>query len=254
MLKKVKQKQYKSKREFKDDLELIWSNCYTYNASEVRSGPRLLSGPRLRTMGVQNHPLRQCVKRLKAKADRLLKHITDRRERTDPPIPPELGAGYFPRMNGASRTHTRSPSYTSTKGGTPGLATIKPSPSFSRQSMFRLDVPFPESPVITRTPEGMATFYELDREVAGALKKPNQKVVQRLKDLAPSSLLDGEGQDDVDMVTPKEEDTTESDGIVGDKRKLYDILSRHISRQVTHLPLTDHHRLMTQDHGNVHDL
>lgn len=35
MLKKVKQKQYKSKREFKDDLDLIWSNCYTYNATEV---------------------------------------------------------------------------------------------------------------------------------------------------------------------------------------------------------------------------
>ena len=35
MMKKVKSKQYKSKREFKDDLELIWSNCYTYNA-EVR--------------------------------------------------------------------------------------------------------------------------------------------------------------------------------------------------------------------------
>jgi len=35
MSKKVKQKQYKSKREFKDDLELIWSNCYTYNASDV---------------------------------------------------------------------------------------------------------------------------------------------------------------------------------------------------------------------------
>lgn len=37
MLKKVKQKQYKSKREFKDDLDLIWSNCYTYNATEVRA-------------------------------------------------------------------------------------------------------------------------------------------------------------------------------------------------------------------------
>lgn len=36
MQKKVKLKNYKSKREFKDDLELIWSNCYTYNASEVR--------------------------------------------------------------------------------------------------------------------------------------------------------------------------------------------------------------------------
>lgn len=35
MLKKVKQKQYKSKREFRDDLDLIWSNCFTYNASEV---------------------------------------------------------------------------------------------------------------------------------------------------------------------------------------------------------------------------
>ena len=35
MLRKVKQKTYKSKREFKDDLELIWTNCYTYNASEV---------------------------------------------------------------------------------------------------------------------------------------------------------------------------------------------------------------------------
>lgn len=37
MLKKVKQKHYKSKREFKDDLDLIWSNCLTYNADEVRT-------------------------------------------------------------------------------------------------------------------------------------------------------------------------------------------------------------------------
>ena len=35
MLKKVKQKTYKSKKEFKDDLDLIWSNCFTYNATEV---------------------------------------------------------------------------------------------------------------------------------------------------------------------------------------------------------------------------
>ena len=42
MSKKVKQKQYKSKREFKDDLELIWSNCYTYNASDVCWVPDLL--------------------------------------------------------------------------------------------------------------------------------------------------------------------------------------------------------------------
>ncbi|KAI0026400.1 Bromodomain-containing protein, partial [Vararia minispora EC-137] len=32
MSRKVKQRQYKSKKEFKDDLDLIWHNCYTYNA------------------------------------------------------------------------------------------------------------------------------------------------------------------------------------------------------------------------------
>jgi transcriptional activator SPT7 len=42
MLKKVKQKQYKSKKEFKDDLDLIWSNCFQYNAADVR---RLSSHP-----------------------------------------------------------------------------------------------------------------------------------------------------------------------------------------------------------------
>ena len=36
MARKVKNKAYKSKREFKDDLDLIWSNCYKYNAAEVR--------------------------------------------------------------------------------------------------------------------------------------------------------------------------------------------------------------------------
>lgn len=38
MLKKVKQKQYKSKREFAEDLELIWNNCFTYNTGDVRTG------------------------------------------------------------------------------------------------------------------------------------------------------------------------------------------------------------------------
>jgi len=42
MLKKVKQKHYKSKREFKDDLDLIWSNCLTYNADEVRTPATLV--------------------------------------------------------------------------------------------------------------------------------------------------------------------------------------------------------------------
>lgn len=36
MLRKIKQKQYRSKEEFELDLELIWENCFTYNTGEVR--------------------------------------------------------------------------------------------------------------------------------------------------------------------------------------------------------------------------
>ncbi|KXN81596.1 Transcriptional activator spt7 [Leucoagaricus sp. SymC.cos] len=42
MLKKVKLKQYKSKREFEVNLELIWSHCYMYNISEQPWLERLL--------------------------------------------------------------------------------------------------------------------------------------------------------------------------------------------------------------------
>jgi len=41
MLKKVKTKAYKSKRDFRDDLDLIWSNCKMYNAAPVCSQPLL---------------------------------------------------------------------------------------------------------------------------------------------------------------------------------------------------------------------
>jgi len=37
MLRKVKAKQYKHKSDFRDDLELMWSNCYIYNGTEVSS-------------------------------------------------------------------------------------------------------------------------------------------------------------------------------------------------------------------------
>lgn len=35
VLKKVKQRVYKTKAEFKDDLDLIWDNCLLYNSSPV---------------------------------------------------------------------------------------------------------------------------------------------------------------------------------------------------------------------------
>ena len=47
MLKRVKARSYKSKREFKDDLDLIWSNCLTYNAAPVRHFSHMRSVNRL---------------------------------------------------------------------------------------------------------------------------------------------------------------------------------------------------------------
>lgn len=65
-------------------------------------------------------------------------------------------------------------------------------------------------------------FYELDREVVAALKKPNQQILRKLKDLLPSALLldgIGEEQDDEDAVTPKEEEDMVDGIVAGDKRK-----------------------------------
>jgi transcriptional activator SPT7 len=142
-----------------------------------------------------------------------LKHVTDRRERADPYIPPELGAGYIPKMNGTSRTHTRSPSYSSIKANTPGLATVKSSSSSSLSRHSLSPFQFEESLAIVRTPEGMSTFYELNKDVVLALKKPNHQVLRKLRDLVS---LDPEGSEDMDF----EESATEQDGIAGDKRKL----------------------------------
>ncbi|KAK0490427.1 hypothetical protein IW261DRAFT_1432039 [Armillaria novae-zelandiae] len=102
MARKVKAKNYKSKREFQDDLDLIWTNCYTYNGD--------------------NHPLRHCVNRLKGKADKLLRNITDRKERLEP----------GPKVNGMGMVHHRSSS-----SGPLAKAIVKP----TAMSLHRRDLP-----------------------------------------------------------------------------------------------------------------
>ncbi|KAF8176920.1 hypothetical protein BJ912DRAFT_986398 [Pholiota molesta] len=135
-----------------DDLDLIWSNCLTYNAAE-------------------NHPLRPCVKRLQVKAERLLKHITDRKERTDPPIPSDL----------------------------PSTGAVS--------AKSRRDIPFSDTPAIVRTPEGMAMFTDLDREVGAVF--PKSALAHTLRELAPPMEYGSEG----------EEDTAVGGASLGEKRK-----------------------------------
>ncbi|KAJ6626723.1 hypothetical protein B0H10DRAFT_2211001 [Mycena sp. CBHHK59/15] len=164
MLKKVKQKQYKSKREFKDDLDLIWSNCFTYNATE-------------------NHPLRTCAKRLKVKAERLLRNITDRKERADPPIP--TAALSTARSRSTTLTHSPANYLSAPTPSATAKQTILIKPPARKPTAVKRDPalafaavssavslslsalapagPFAESPALTRTPEGMRAFAALAR-------------------------------------------------------------------------------------------
>lgn len=212
MQRKVKAKQYKSKREFKDDLDLIWSNCFTYNATEVRPRPPVLRAHRTQPAH-QNHPLRQCAARLKVKAEQLLKNITDRKERLDPSIPSELmSRSSTPKINGATNGHAvaRPRPVAFTKSPSPAKAPIAGS---SRRP--RRDVPFPESPAIVRTAEGMAAFMQLDRELDQRLDRAlgeaglgGSELEERLKEYVDSEV----GEDD---------GSSTNEGEVGEKRKRY---------------------------------
>ncbi|OJT07920.1 Transcriptional activator spt7 [Trametes pubescens] len=206
MLKKVKQRQYKSKKEFKDDLDLIWSNCFTYNATEVsavsedptalntptsrgttsrpnrwnsqRGAVEIHSSPRrpgsdihvsrqphgLAEAASLDHPLRQCASRLKIKAERLLKNITDLKERADPVIPGEVRVrGITPRINGVTvNGHGRLPPSLSFRSPSPTKQSA-PLPGQSRK--IQRDTTFPESPALVRSPAMMATFVQLDKDV-----------------------------------------------------------------------------------------
>ncbi|KAJ7454601.1 hypothetical protein B0H11DRAFT_261161 [Mycena galericulata] len=205
MLKKVKQKQYKSKREFKDDLDLIWSNCFTYNATET-------------------HPLRQCAKRLKLKADRLLRNITDRKERADPVIPAALGGGGpAPSAIGTARPSpfpTKPNGLVNGNAHRPPTITIKParksfndgsrskSSSFSVGTAVKRDVhaaaqDFAEMPALTRTAEGMRAFAEVDADADPVRLRPYLPA-----DIEPSVKLEEEEDDAMDV-----------DGVLGDKRR-----------------------------------
>ncbi|KAH9935133.1 uncharacterized protein BXZ73DRAFT_100523 [Epithele typhae] len=195
MLRKVKQRQYKSKKEFKDDLDLIWSNCFTYNATE-------------------DHPLRLCASRLQIKADRLLKHITDFKERTDPIIPGEVPTRGVARVNGITTNGVgrhlsgaafRSPSPTKQPIVVPGQTKKIPR-----------DSSLPESLAFVRTQAGMSAFLQLDHDFDEYISRdPDVNLmepsVQRLKERLiqyASTIEDGK------------ELSLFGDGEVGMKRKL----------------------------------
>lgn len=161
----------------------------------------------------QNHPLRQCAQRLKIKAERLLKNITDCKERLDPHVPAELPSSATPprlngtTLNGHGRSHT--PSTTQSPG--PPIHRVSMPPSARKP---RKDLSFPEAPAIVRTPAGMAHFLQLDQQMMSA----------------SNDNLGGSSEEAVSQLAPGLDDDGNME--VGMKRKLYVDLEydeRHIT-------------------------
>ena len=173
----------------------------------------------------QNHPLRQSVKRLKVKADRLLKYITDRKERAEPPIPSELAVTHVARpklnghvaLNGRGHSHKRTPSFPSTihKSGSQ-TPTIKLTTSVSATTnASRVNLQFDDTPAITRTREGMARFSRLDHDIMQAShpgsNTDTKSLLKKLQEFSPS--VEDSSEPESDVQTP--------DSNSGDKRKAY---------------------------------
>ncbi|KAF5387200.1 hypothetical protein D9757_006885 [Collybiopsis confluens] len=177
--KKLKARHYKSKKEFKDDLDLIWSNCRLYNKPD--------------------HPFIAATARLKVKADKLLANVTDRKERIDPHLPSDLAPSATLKLNGINgRAHTRTPSLSRSS-----TMTSKSSLSSSLPKVFKIprrSSVFEESPALVRTPEGMAKFRELDQSLQAG----------------PSSAVDTRMRE---MVSELEDDYDSESANLGDKRK-----------------------------------
>ncbi|KAF7308941.1 SAGA complex protein [Mycena kentingensis (nom. inval.)] len=204
MLKKVKNKSYKSKAEFKTDLEWIWNNCLTYNA-------------------VETHPLRACAMRLRERANRLLANVTDRKERADPKIPAALSGtptdirmsaiatklgnvtvnGAPPTLNGvtvngihARPTITIKPPRKSFSSGS-----IEPAPGLRKAAK----VDFGEMPALVRTPEGMRAFA-----LADARMEWEPQVLDPY--LPPRAKSD-------EVVVKTEEEQPDVEAMIGEKRR-----------------------------------
>lgn len=189
VLKKVKTRMYKTKAEFKDDLDLIWDNCLLYNSSPVRpthdAPPPSLERWRLTCFcrvrcrfRSQTHPIRNNAIQMKRKADHHLEFLVDAATSQKDPLAEldfkddddsedEAAAKKLKLANGASKAvkvvakrekDARGRLIKTKRGRTDSTASLTAvrarSPPLSTRSSLH------------RTAASMAAFQELDHELA----------------------------------------------------------------------------------------
>lgn len=159
--------------------------------------------------------MRRCADRLKARANILLRNITDRKDRVDPPIPGELSRSATPRLNGVvTNGIARTRPSSRLKSPSPGKAIVI-------DKRARKDTTFEDSPAIIRTATGMSTFLDLDRELDARLAAlsingypASDEIEDRLRGLIPSLDAGNDDEDGPEFALR----TLEAE--VGEKRKL----------------------------------
>lgn len=139
-------------------------------------------------------------------------NITDRKERIDPIVPPELS-------DSASKTN-------GSLNGLNGIGKARrvsfargsqDRPTHIAQKVIRRDSPFPESIAIMRSPEDMATFLRLDAEVEAWLDAQLQSTLNLEEELREYAVF---GEDEGEVGDRHEGHVFARDGDVGEKRKL----------------------------------
>lgn len=209
--------------------------------------PRCVTCPITRTRysdaNTQNHPLRLCATRLKAKAEHLLKYITDRKERADPSVPLDLtvpmsghrAPSHPPtRINGInghvhhslSLLPSRPPSSNDSRTGRRLTPALTPPRRVRGQS-------FGESPAIVRTAEGMAAIFELGQSLDAVLLPGSSSHAEDLNALLRSHI--GQSDSEADGGADSDAEGIALDGPISNKRKLL-VLTR--GSTATHLMLT----------------
>jgi transcriptional activator SPT7 len=160
---------------------------------------------------------------LQAKAEKLLKYITDRKDRLDPSIPSGLPSPTGiarPRMNGNNglsghSSHIRSPSYTlGSKSSTPTSSTLPRPSTLTHLRLATRDIQFSDTPALIRTGDGMMTFLDFDLHI----ESPNLRsdLAQKLRDLAPILEYEDESSD----IHAPDDSAMIVNSASGDKRKM----------------------------------
>ena len=186
MGKKVRQRWYTTKKQFSDDLYLIWENCLTYNSDPVCGQLPHKSGNVVLTCPAQNHVLRRFARNMKTQTDHVLARIPDRRERTmenlietfkfEPkpvPKPQIIATSSPPNVNHVPRQLVSDDSSPLAAPTPAPLTNGKASHSgpLTEISKASGDIIVPKQdrlkdrPTLERTAEGMSLFTNLDAEM-----------------------------------------------------------------------------------------